>query len=42
MLEAGASEWVEHRACSLEDAADLLTNTLWNGLGRFPPVDVAG
>lgn len=42
MLEAGASEWVERRACSLEEAADLLTRTLWNGLGRFPRVDVPG
>jgi AcrR family transcriptional regulator len=42
MLEAGASEWVEHRACSLEEAADLLTRTLWNGLGRYPRVGVSG
>jgi AcrR family transcriptional regulator len=42
MLEAGASEWVEHRACSLGEAADLLTQALWDGLGRFPRVDVAG
>jgi len=41
MLEAGASEWVEHRACSLEEAADLLTRTLWNGLGRYPRLDVS-
>jgi AcrR family transcriptional regulator len=40
MLEAAASEWVEHRACSLEEAADLLTRTLWNGLGRYPRVEV--
>jgi AcrR family transcriptional regulator len=40
MLEAGASEWVEHRVCPLEEAADLLTRTLWNGLGRYPRVDV--
>src|ERR671918_170211 len=42
MLEAGASEWVEHQACSLAEAADLLTRTLWNGLGRFPRVDTGG
>jgi AcrR family transcriptional regulator len=42
MLEAGASEWVEHRACSLDEAADLLTRTLWNGLGRFPRVGATG
>jgi AcrR family transcriptional regulator len=42
MLEAGASEWVEHRPCPLEEAADLLTRTLWNGLGRFPRADVPG
>jgi AcrR family transcriptional regulator len=40
MLEAGASEWVEHRPCSLDEAADLLTSALWNGLGRFPRVAI--
>jgi hypothetical protein len=42
MLEAGASEWVEHRACSLEEAANLLTRTLWNGLYGYLRVDVPG
>jgi AcrR family transcriptional regulator len=42
MLEAGASEWVEHRACSLEEAADLLTRTLWNGLCGYLRADVTG
>jgi AcrR family transcriptional regulator len=42
MLEAGASEWVEHQACSLDEAADLLTRALWNGLARFPRVEAAG
>ena len=41
MLEAAASEWVEHEPCSIEEAAQLITRTLWNGLGRFPPVDGA-
>jgi AcrR family transcriptional regulator len=41
LLEAGASEWVEHRACSLDEAADLLARALWNGLGRFPRVEPA-
>lgn len=36
MLEAAATEWIAHRACSLDDAAVLLTSALWNGVGRLP------
>lgn len=36
LLEAAASEWIEHRACSLDDAAGLLTSALWHGVGRLP------
>ena len=36
MLEAAASEWLEHRGCSLDDAVALLTQALWNGVGRLP------
>jgi AcrR family transcriptional regulator len=36
LLEAAASEWIEHRACTLDDAATLLTSALWHGVGRLP------
>jgi AcrR family transcriptional regulator len=36
MLEAATTEWLEHRACSLEDAATLVTRALWHGVGRLP------
>jgi AcrR family transcriptional regulator len=36
LLEAAATEWIEHRACSLDDAATLLTSALWYGVGRLP------
>ena len=36
MLEAAASEWLEHRACSLDDAANLLSRALWRGVGYLP------
>jgi AcrR family transcriptional regulator len=36
MLEAAASEWIEHQECSLDDAADLLTRALWAGVGHLP------
>ena len=36
LLEAAASEWIEHRACSLDDAAAVLTRALWHGVGRLP------
>jgi AcrR family transcriptional regulator len=36
LLEAAASEWVEHRACSIDDAVDLLTRAVWHGVGRLP------
>jgi AcrR family transcriptional regulator len=36
LLEAAASEWLEHGGCSLDDAVGLLTKALWNGVGRLP------
>lgn len=36
LLEAAATEWLEHRACSLDDAATLLTSALWHGVGHLP------
>ena len=36
MLEAAASEWLEHRACSIDDAARLLSRALWRGVGYLP------
>jgi AcrR family transcriptional regulator len=36
LLEAAASEWLEHRACTLDDAATLLTKALWHGVGNLP------
>jgi AcrR family transcriptional regulator len=36
MLEAAASEWLEHRACSLDDAAGLLSQAMWLGVSRLP------
>jgi hypothetical protein len=36
MLEAAATEWLEHRACSLDDAAAMLSSALWYGVGRLP------
>lgn len=36
LLEAAASEWLEHGGCSLDDAVALLTKALWNGVGRLP------
>jgi AcrR family transcriptional regulator len=36
MLEAAASEWIEHAPCSLEDATVLITGALWDGVGRVP------
>jgi AcrR family transcriptional regulator len=35
LLEASASEWLEHRACSLDEAATLITRALWRGVGRL-------
>jgi AcrR family transcriptional regulator len=40
LLEASASEWLEHRACSLDEAAGLLTRALWRGVGRLGPTTV--
>jgi AcrR family transcriptional regulator len=39
MLEAAATEWLAHRACSLDEAAGLLTRALWHGVGPLarPP-----
>ncbi|HKY66205.1 MAG TPA: TetR/AcrR family transcriptional regulator [Acidimicrobiales bacterium] len=36
MLEAAASEWLVQRACSLDDAANLLSRALWRGVGYLP------
>jgi AcrR family transcriptional regulator len=36
LLESAASEWVERGECGLDEAVDLLTRALWNGLGRLP------
>ena len=35
LLEASASEWLERRDCTLEEAATLLTSALWRGVGRL-------
>lgn len=39
LLEAATSEWLEHRACTLDDAATLLTRALWHGVGKLPRPD---
>ena len=36
MLEAAASEWLEDRACSRDDAARMLSRALWRGVGYLP------
>jgi len=36
MLEAAATEWIEHRECSLDDAVALLTRAMWAGVGHLP------
>lgn len=36
MLEAATTEWLEHKACSLDDAATIVTHALWHGVGRLP------
>jgi AcrR family transcriptional regulator len=36
LLEAAATEWIDHRACSLDDASALLTSALWHGVGHLP------
>ncbi len=36
MLEAAASEWLEHQGCSLDEAVSLLTEAVWNGVGTLP------
>lgn len=41
LLEAAAAEWVEHRECRLDDAIDLLTRALWDGIARIPVSDPA-
>jgi AcrR family transcriptional regulator len=33
LLEAAASEWLEHRACTIDEATALLTSALWRGVG---------
>ncbi len=36
MLEAAASGWIEHGECTLDDAVELLTRALWDGVGHLP------
>lgn len=36
MLEAAATEWLDHQECSLDDAVALLTRALWTGVGHLP------
>lgn len=36
LLEAAATEWIEHQECSLDDAVELLTRALWAGVGHLP------
>jgi hypothetical protein len=36
LLEAAATEWLEHPGCPLDDAVALLTRALWGGVGRLP------
>jgi AcrR family transcriptional regulator len=36
MLEAAATEWLEHRACSREHAAAVISSAIWHGVSRFP------
>jgi AcrR family transcriptional regulator len=36
MLEAAASEWLEHQGCTLDEAVALLTEAVWNGVGTLP------
>ena len=42
LLEAAASEWLEHGGCSADDAAALLTRALWNGVGHLPRSQAPG
>jgi AcrR family transcriptional regulator len=42
LLESAASEWVERDECGLDEAVDLLTRALWDGLGRLPRAQPAG
>jgi AcrR family transcriptional regulator len=36
LLEAGATEWLASRACSLDEATALLAQAAWNGWARIP------
>jgi AcrR family transcriptional regulator len=36
MLEAAGSEWLEQRACTIDEAASLLSRALWRGVGYLP------
>lgn len=36
LLEAAAAQWVEYRECELDDAIDLLSRMLWDGISRIP------
>lgn len=36
MLEAAGTEWIGSRACSIDEAADMLSRALWRGVGYLP------
>lgn len=36
LLDAAATEWVEQPECTLEQAIDVLTDTIWSGVARRP------
>ncbi|HEY8527232.1 MAG TPA: TetR/AcrR family transcriptional regulator [Acidimicrobiales bacterium] len=36
LLEAGATEWLATRSCSLDEATTLLAQAAWNGWARIP------
>ncbi|HEX8803731.1 MAG TPA: TetR/AcrR family transcriptional regulator [Acidimicrobiales bacterium] len=36
LLEAAATEWLQHRPCTLEQASQLLARAMWHGLARVP------
>jgi len=36
LLEAAATEWLDHRACALDRAAEVVAFALWHGIARLP------
>lgn len=36
LLEAAATEWLEHRTCGVDEASELLARALWHGIARLP------